>query len=171
MADRVFNGNSKVINGSLMTSGFLAARGNHDGVYTGRSKYGIFHAKTTNGSAGNYWHFKTNSRQGVTVDMMHVHAHGYAYGNAKITDCHWGWHTDGSNGNIYNKAYLTNSTSGGVTANNIYAATDGYVVIVAYVPSTYFTSFSLDSHQAEHYGIYDFEITAWTMTSSNTGAY
>lgn len=171
MADRVFNGSSKVVNGDFATSGFLAARGDVDGNYTGRNKYGIFHARTQSGTAGNYWHFKTNSRQGTTVDMMHVHAHGYAYGNSTIVDCHWAWHTDGSGNNIYNKTYLTNSSSGGVTANNIYAASDGYVVIVAYVPSTYFTSFTFDSHMAEHYGMYDFEITTWTLTSSNTGAY
>lgn len=171
MTDRVLNGSTKIINGNLNSDGWIGNRGDASGSHTARNKYGIYHIRTTNSSAGNYWHFKTNSRQNVTVDMMHVHAHGYAYGNSTIVDCHWGWHTDGGSGGIMNKAYLTNSSSGGVTANNIYPASDGYVVLVAYVPATYFTSFTLDSFQAEHYGIYDFGITAATFTTSNTGAY
>lgn len=168
---RILPGNT-IVQNTLSAGGKLSSGGINKPTIGG---YGVVNKNigwvgTTNGSAGNYWHMRTNSQVGSTVDMIELSAYGYAYGNSSIVNISWGWHTDGGNGNIYSKAYRSQST-GGVTANNIYQASNGDVVCVAYVPSTYFTSMFFDAHLAQHYATYDFQITAHTFTSSNSGAY
>lgn len=171
MTDRVLNGNTKIYNGSLIATDRLVARSSNDGGMNGYVQKGFYWAGTTNGSAGNYWHFKTNSLKGSSTDMVHIHGYGYAYGGATIIDAHWGWHCDGGGNNLYNVTWHSNSESGGPTATNVYAATDGYVVIVLNVPNTYFTSLHFDSNLTELYPDYQLNIQQWTATASNTGAF
>jgi hypothetical protein len=171
MSDRVFYGDTKIIGGDLRAS-TLGARTRNYMEHISYVNYGVFSAHTTSGSAGKYWHFKTNSLKGGSyADMVELRAYGKAYGNNTINNISWSWHCDGGGGHLYNVGYRNQSTSGGVTANNVYAASDGYIVCVAYVPNTYFTSLTFDSILSEMYTPYDFRITAWTMTSSNSGAY
>jgi hypothetical protein len=132
-----------------------------------RVQMGTFSANTTSGDSNTYWHFKTSIKYNRDVTMQAVHAEGFAYGNATLIDCRWGWHTDGNS--IYNRCYLTNGS--GPSASSIYAASDQYVVVVLYVPSTYFSSVTFSYIQSEMYGETQFSITAWTRTASSSGAY
>jgi hypothetical protein len=133
-----------------------------------RVQMGTYSAYTTSGDSNTYWHFKTSIKANRDVTMQAVIAEGFAYGNATLIDCRWGWHTD-SSGNLYSKAYLTNGP--GPSASNLYVAADGYTVVVLYVSSTYYSSVTFRYIQSEMYGETQFSITNWTRTTSASGAF
>lgn len=128
-----------------------------------------------NASSYNYLHIKTNLPSGGSNGQFGMHlveATGYNYNSAAFIKSYWGFHN--WNGALYNTTF--NNLGELAVANTAYIASDGSVVLVAYVGagSAEYTGFRLDlvvTHNG--YGIYanHVKITAGSLSSSTSGVY
>lgn len=128
---------------------------------------GFFQFNCTGGAQ--YLHMKTNIYCGYNI-MYQVEANGYSYGTATTIRSLWcGYAYAGSMAPI--SAQNTNM-AGTAVANNQYASADKYVVLVAYLPSTYYFGMVLNQVCSNPTGAgFDIQVTSYTQTAANTGAY
>lgn len=133
------------------------------------SQYQITTFNTTSGSP-NYIHFKTNIINTVDKIVM-IEAIGYNYGTAQAIRCSWTFYA--YNSLIYDKGRATIANTG-LSADGIYASSDGYACIRAYSSSHYFTGFILNAHTSGggnmSYGT-DVSITAASQNSTSGNYY
>lgn len=117
----------------------------------GSTREGIAKYFTANHSATDIFHIKLPYR--VTTDraMYHIRASGYAYGAADIIDVTWVGYCYAEISNITNnKTGILNSTA--ITAGQ-YVGSDSHVYLWFKLPSTYFSSFKLDSMRVGNGGL------------------
>lgn len=117
----------------------------------GSTREGIAKYFTANHSATDIFHIKLPYR--VTTDraMYHIKASGYAYGAADIIDVTWVGYCYAEISNITNnKTGILNSTA--ITAGQ-YVGSDSHVYLWFKLPSTYFSSFKLDSMRVGNGGL------------------
>lgn len=121
---------------------------------------GMYHFHTTSYS-GNYVHFKTNLTLNTYV-MSRVEAVGINYSTSAPIRCAWVWYT---------YTYLTSvgveNIYSGMSANNVYMSTDGYVCFSGTASSLGDTSFILNTvHPCPTGYGYPLEITAVSQNST-----
>lgn len=162
-----FDGGANVVTLYRDTNG-MAVSGDV-AYHGGRHRLAAYHFQDTSNASGStyYVHFKTTQATN-TVQMTRWEFKGYNYGASSISECDWACHVDGS-GNIYNKTYNSLNTS--FQANNIYASSDGYVVIVASYTVRYYLSGAINVIDSPIYTTQGSTISAHTITTSNSGAY
>ena len=122
---------------------------------------------TTDSSSNRYIHIKLNV--GGDDSMWMADAVGYNYGNASIIRCSWGWYA--YQNNIYSASYSNGYN--GLSASNIYAASDWSTVIVAYASTVYYSGFTLNIYNMRQNatGQANPAITTWTISSSSSPVY
>ena len=128
----------------------------------------IFKAFTTDGSV-TYLHFKTNVPIASYIMTM-IEAVGYNYGMSAPIRCAWGFYTYGSY--IYSSS-VRNTGYTGLSANGVYASTDGYVCIRGYSSGgSYFNGFILNGYQTAGNGRgFDILITAASYGTNSGNAF
>jgi len=117
----------------------------------GSTREGIAKYFTPNQSTTDVFHIKLPYR--VTTDhaMYHIKASGYAYGAADIIDVTWAGYCYAPISNITNiKTGILNSTA--ITAGQ-YAGSDSHVYLWFKLPSTYYSTFKLDSMRVGNGGL------------------
>jgi hypothetical protein len=133
------------------------------------SQYQILVFNTTSGTP-NYIHFKTNVPNTIDKIVM-IEAIGYNYGNSQSIRCTWTFYA--YNSLIYDRGRETVPGTG-LTADGIYASSDGYACIRAYSSQHYFTGFILNAHSSGggnmSYGT-DVGITAVNQNSTSGNYY
>jgi hypothetical protein len=119
-------------------------------------------------SGGSYVHMKTNMSM-INIMFM-IEAKGYNYGSVQTISSQWSGYTYSGTNSVIN---ISVSNAGAAAlANNVYTSSDKYAVIVAYLPSTYYSGFVLNQVCANPTGAgFQISITAVTQTGSNSGAY
>jgi len=131
------------------------------GWYT---KYNIYNFYTYSGGP-NYVHFKTNVSANTEKIFM-IEAMGFNYGTATIIRCAWGLYTTGGGG-VTPKGLQTIT---GLTADGVYASSDGYACIRAYADSLYYAGWILNAHVHPSYSV-DITITASSQNSTSGNYY
>jgi hypothetical protein len=128
------------------------------------SQYGIYTFVGTT-TAGNYYHFKTNCTLNTFI-MTKIEALGNNYRRGNNIRCAWTWYT---------YTYLTNETSqsiyAGLTAQNPYMSSDGYVCFKAYTDYPGDISFTFNVTQANPTGTAAVSITAASQNSTSGNYY
>lgn len=117
-----------------------------DGTNNGSVRNGIIKFFTTSNSNLPIFHLKLPYRVDTDNKMFHLKATGYAYGSSDIIDVTWvGYcYANGSGSNRLRnmKTGILNST--GITGGQ-YIGSDDHVYLWFKTPSTYFTTFRVDS--------------------------
>jgi hypothetical protein len=120
----------------------------------------------TGSGSPNYIHFKTNLGAGIDTMYM-IEAIGYNYGNAYAIRCGWGFQWS------YGVARNIGLQNGypGMSADGVYASSDGYLCIRAYASGHYYNGFMLNAYATRtdqtHYAV---TITA-SSQNTTTGNY
>ena len=124
----------------------------------------------SNGNNGTvYIHMKTNLNK-TTSQMYCIEAKGYIYGQQQSIGGTWVGYMYTPNGTS-NPISTGNQNYGQASfVNSQYLSSDGYLVIVGYCSSLYYTGFTLNNHTTTQ-GLYAFTITTSTTSASSTGAY
>lgn len=125
-----------------------------------------FYTFNTTNSTPLYFHFKTNIPYN-TNNMFMIEAEGYNYGQTLPILCSWcGYPYSGYNSII--QIGLHTSEYNGLSADGVYASSDGYVVIRAYSGSHYYTGFVLSAYM---YNGFVVSITAANQNSTSGNYY
>ena len=129
------------------------------------SQYQLYNFYTTSGSP-NYVHFKTNVSTSTEKIFM-LEAIGFNYGTGQAIRCSWGVYTTGGGGAVHKGL----QTSTGLTADGVYASSDGYACIRAYNGSSlYFAGWILNGHVHPSYSV-TLAITASSQNSTSGNYY
>jgi hypothetical protein len=121
----------------------------------------------TGSGSPNYLHFKTNLYNNIDT-MYLIEAVGYNYGNAYAIRCGWGFQWS------YGVARNIGLQNGypGMSADGVYASSDGYLCIRAYSGSHYYNGFMLNAYATRtdqtHYAV---TITASSQNSTSGNYY
>jgi hypothetical protein len=117
---------------------------------------------------GSYVHFKLNQTANSST-MFNIEGIGYDYGSSQTIGCMWcGYCYSGSN-TVINTGTSNYGSAAGV-ANNIYTSSDGYAVIVAYVPQQYFFQIELNQITIGE-GFRDIQVLTYAVANSNSGVF
>lgn len=130
------------------------------------AQYQLYNFYTTSGSP-NYIHFKTNVSTSTEKIFM-LEAIGFNYGTGQAIRCSWGVYTTGGGSAIHKGLQTFSST--GLTADGVYASSDGYACIRAYATSHYFNGFVLNGHVHPSYSV-TLSITAANQNSTSGNYY
>jgi hypothetical protein len=126
-----------------------------------------FYKYMTTASTPSYIHMKTNNPI-LSGQMSMIEAIGYNFGLSLPIRCAWTMYTYGGGG-VYPGMQ---NCYGGLNADNIYASSDGYAVIVAYATTLYYCGFSLNAYQTAGNGRgLKLSILASAQSASATGVY
>ena len=127
-------------------------------------QYGIYTFFSTS-NANNYYHFKTNCTLSTYI-MTKIEALGNNYAMGKNIRCAWTWYT---------YSHLASETSqsiyAGLTAQNPYMSSDGYVCFKGYTASPGDISFTFNVTQANPTGTAAVSITAASQNSTSGSYY
>lgn len=118
----------------------------------GSTREGIAKHFTANHSGTDVFHIKLPYKVNTDHAMYHIKASGYAYGAADIIDITWVGYCYAPISNITNnKTGILNSTD--ITAGQ-YVGSDSHVYLWFKLPSTYYSTFKLDSIRVGNGGAY-----------------
>jgi len=129
----------------------------------GEQQLGFYRFATGDGSLL-YLHMKTNIPY-MNGSMWMVEAVGFSYGAALPIRTSWCWYSYNGVGIAY---VGVQNVYGGMTAQNVYASSDGYAVLRAYLNGAYYTGFELNCYNTR--GVSSMFITAASQ-NSNSGVY
>jgi len=118
-------------------------------------------------SSPSYIHFKTNLGSGIDTMYM-IEAVGYNYGAASPVRCAWGFQW--SYGVVRNVG--AQNEYSGMSADGVYASSDGYLCFRAYASNHYYNGFILNAYATRtdttHYAV---SITAVNQNSTSGNYY
>lgn len=161
------NGNHEIVGDEFMSKLIVLEIANDAQVIT--PSYGAYYRPafyryyTTDNTANQYIHFKTN--QTMNSVMFAVQFQGYEYGALKPVDAMIVGYPYGPSNDVINKG------TSGTHPCNAYKSSDGYVVLTFYSTNCYYLGLILNQIGAGPQGLYPLVITAATHSSSATGAY
>ena len=129
----------------------------------------FYNFSSTDNSSNYYVHMKTNIAASSN-NMFYIEAEGYNYGAGYPILCAWSGYPYSGNGMLINVGLRTHYS--GMQAYTAYQSTNGYVVLVGYAGSHYYTGFVLNSIMANPNG-YNFKvsISAAVQTSTSVNYY
>lgn len=131
------------------------------------AQYHLFNFYTYSGSP-QYVHFKTNVSTSTQKIFM-LEAIGFNYGTGQAIRCSWGIYTTGGGGATAKGLQTFSST--GLTADGVYASSDGYACIRAYNGSSlYYAGWILNGHVHPNYSV-TLAITAANQNSTSGNYY
>ena len=119
----------------------------NDGTNVGSVRKGIVKFFTTLNGTTQIFHMKLPYRVDTDNKMFHLHATGYAYGSSDIIDITWVGYCHANSSSPLLKLRNTKTSilhSTGITAGQ-YVGSDQHVYVWFKTPSTYFTTFRVDS--------------------------
>ena len=128
------------------------------------SQYHLYNFYTYSGSPY-YVHFKTNVSTSTEKIFM-LEAIGFNYGTGQAIRCSWGVYTTGGGGAVQKGL----QTSTGLTADGVYASSDGYACIRAFSSNLYYAGWILNGHVHPSYSV-TLAITASSQNSTSGNYY
>ena len=138
--------------------------GNQLQKFNPRSQEYLYHYSTQQNITNQYIHFKTNIP--MTAHMLLFKFLGYEYQASKPIDANLVLYAYASTNTVINVGFSGSHTCGA------YKSSDGFVVIIIFLPTIYYCGFRIDAHQYNPIGVFaGIEITAATNSSNSTGVY
>jgi len=111
-----------------------------------------------------YVHMKVDRRPDSENQMYSVTFRGHSYGASKPINTNLCWYNYSTSNNVINVG-----THGSHTCY-AYKSSDGYAVMVLYIPSHYYVAFTMDQFSTTQ-GLTKLTITNVTTSNSSTGAF